>query len=189
MSGRAGINPRTGLPSQPEGLTQALAIREPFDFVQAADIFAGKGITHETAAELGLTHDEFTAWAMTQDGHDEIQKAHLRLSSKLDARLSFLIDKVSADLETRLIQGNKIFNRKTGEFDFVPIEGRDLAVILGVLFDRRQLLRKQPTKITEKDQKLEELTDKLRQIGGPRDDNKPEKLGVERAARKTHEGR
>ena len=77
----------------------------------------------------------------------------------LDQKLTQIIDKCTDELADRLISGNTRVD-KYGKHHLTPVEARDLAVVLGVIFDKRQLVRGEATSRTEAisaDKRLEQL--------------------------------
>ena len=69
----------------------------------------------------------------------------------------------------RLEGGDYILDSKTGTIKRVPVKMRDAKTVMTDLFDKRQLLRKQPTKITESqtvDKRLEMLAERFEKFVG-----------------------
>ena len=70
------------------------------------------------------------------------------------------MDKVTDIVLDRFDNGEVHFDRKTGTTHRVPVRVKDIAYMTSVLFDKRQIIRGEPTTRTEtisKDQKLQEL--------------------------------
>lgn len=67
----------------------------------------------------------------------------------LDAKLSKTMDKALEQLMDRLENGEYIYDQKTGKIKRMPAKLRDLNIAFNNVLDKRQLIRKQPTKIVE----------------------------------------
>ena len=69
----------------------------------------------------------------------------------------------------RLEEGDFILDSKTGTIKRVPVKMRDAKQVMTDLFDKRQLIRKQPTKITEAqtvDKRLDMLAQRFEKFAG-----------------------
>lgn len=81
-------------------------------------------------------------------------------NDQLDQSLTQVIHKAAELMIDRLENGDERINFKTGERFKLPLDSRSLAVTMGIVFDKRQLLRGEATSRTEavtSSQKLEEL--------------------------------
>ena len=90
-------------------------------------------------------------------------------NTQLDAKLSKIVDKSLDVVMNRLEEGDFILDSKTGTIKRVPVKMRDAKSVMTDLFDKRQLLRKQPTKITEAqtvDKRLEMLAQRFEKFVG-----------------------
>ena len=65
--------------------------------------------------------------------------------------MSKVIDKTLEMLMQRVEEGDYQYDQKTGRLVKVPLKARDLERITSGLFDKRQLIRKQPTNIKQSD--------------------------------------
>ncbi|WP_155635498.1 hypothetical protein [Burkholderia cepacia] len=88
----------------------------------------------------------------------------------LDARITKILDRSLEELEDRIENGDrKVISVGRGEHahievENVPVPARDLAVITGVLFDKRAALRKAPEQDENPEMSaLERIADKLRE--------------------------
>ena len=61
--------------------------------------------------------------------------------------MSKVIDKALDMLVSRIEDGDYQYDQKTGRLVKVPLKARDLERVAAGLFDKRQLIRKQPTNI------------------------------------------
>ena len=74
----------------------------------------------------------------------DIQNAE---GQKTDNKMSKVIDKALDMLVSRIEDGDYQYDQKTGRLVKVPLKARDLERVAAGLFDKRQLIRKQPTNI------------------------------------------
>ena len=131
----------------------------------AVEAYLEHGPTTEAAVALGVHLDLFRKWVASSEGRRAIDLARSSLNALLDLGLTKIINQASARVLDALEHGQKVIS-KDGEIHEIPISGKDAATIFAIVFDRRQLLRKQPTQIGgELDEKLEELATKLRYLG------------------------
>jgi len=70
---------------------------------------------------------------------------------KADNKMSKVIDKALDLIMDRMEQGDYQYDQKTGRLVKVPLKARDLERVASGLFDKRQLIRKQPTNIKASD--------------------------------------
>ena len=84
-------------------------------------------------------------WAelVTSIQSGEGQRADNKMSKTIDKALDLIMD--------RLEQGDYQYDQKTGRLVKVPLKARDLERVASGLFDKRQLIRKQPTNIKATD--------------------------------------
>ena len=68
-----------------------------------------------------------------------------------DNKMTKVIDKALDLILTRMDEGDYQYDQKTGRLVKVPLKARDLERVASGLFDKRQLIRKQPTNIKQSD--------------------------------------
>jgi chromosome segregation and condensation protein ScpB len=84
----------------------------------------------------------------------------------MDGRITKILAKSLDALEDRIEKGDtKVLSTKDGIFrEQVPVSARDLAVVTGVLFDKRAAIRKTPESDDDHaESALERIANKLRQ--------------------------
>lgn len=132
---------------------------------RALEVYLKHGPTAAAATALGVSQETFRTWTMSFEGRKAIDLARSSLNQLLDLGLTNIINQASSRVLDALENGEEYVDRN-GEIKHVKLRGKDAAGILALVFDRRQLLRKQPTQIGgELDEKLEELAVKLRYLG------------------------
>ena len=108
-------------------------------------------------------------WKRTEWFKELVATIQSEESGQLDAKLSKVVDKSLSVVMDRLEGGDYILDSKTGTIKRVPVKMRDAKTVMTDLFDKRQLLRKQPTKITESqtvDKRLEMLAERFEKFVG-----------------------
>lgn len=85
--------------------------------------------------------------------------------NQLDGRITGILEKALNQLEDRIDKGDtKAFSGKDGVVtQMVPVSARDLAVVTGVLFDKRAAIRKEPEADDTASSALDRIADKLRE--------------------------
>lgn len=123
--------------------------------------------------------------------HNVVSRVVKDKNDVLDQKLTDVIENCAGLISDRLKDGDPRVNYKTGEVYTVPLDARGLAMVLGILFDKRQLIRGQATSVTENvsfDRRLENLKDAFErfsaatQIEGIKVENvgiQPEKSQIE----------
>jgi len=87
------------------------------------------------------------------------------LDKQMDGRITKILSKALDTLEDRIDKGDtKVLSTKDGIFrEQVPVSARDLAVVTGVLFDKRNQLRREPENDDGNESALDRIAEKLRQ--------------------------
>lgn len=132
---------------------------------KALTAYLSDGPTAEAAEKVGVSAEIFRAWVASPEGRRAIDTARASLNALLDLGLTRIIDQAAARV-LKTLEGGDTVVLKDGSMVLRPMSGKDAATIMAMIFDRRQLLRKQPTAIGDVDEKLEELAAKLRYLGG-----------------------
>lgn len=114
------------------------------------------GLTNIPASTIRWWKNESSWWG------DVMQDCRRQKQDELDAKFTDLVHTAIGELEDRVKIGNHVLvdGKKGKEQVRVPMNGKDLAVTLAVIFDKRQLLRGDPTqrviRVSDKD-RLEKL--------------------------------
>ena len=96
------------------------------------------------------------------------QRVKREANEETDSKFSKVVDKALDKLQVAIEKGDYIYDIKKGELANIPMTGRDLATVAGIVFDKRQLLRGEATKITKSstdtEQHLRALAEKFAQL-------------------------
>lgn len=145
--------------------------------LEVVAIYLSTGSPVETSRTSGVPLPTIEGW-MRQDWWKEtIEKIRSEETQQLDAKLSKAIDKALDNLMDRIDNGEYIYDQKTGKVKRMPAKMRDLNIAFNSIMDKRQLIRKQPTKITEQTstaQNLQALADSFAKFVNKKVDELPE---------------
>ena len=88
-------------------------------------------------------------WQQQPWWKDKLKEAQEQDYEKLDVKLSKALDKALDQVMDRLEKGDYIYDVRTGKTRRIPVKLRDVTNTVNSVIDKRQLIRKQPTKIVE----------------------------------------
>lgn len=114
----------------------------------------------------GIPRSTLMTWTKSEWWVNKITIARIEQNQKLDAKFTNIIEKATYAIEDRIENGDFRLNKKE-ELLRVPMTGRDLSIVTGVTFDKRNLQRGQPTSITENidtETRLEKLANQIRAV-------------------------
>ena len=103
----------------------------------------------EVAKLTGVPYPTIEGWRRQDWWKELVEKMQAEDDQKLDAKTTKLIDKALEQLMDRIENGEHIYDQKTGKIKRMPAKLRDLNTAFNTILDKRQLLRRQPTKIVE----------------------------------------
>lgn len=140
----------------------ARSTRTPFE-----DILQSKFYTVNSLKEAAkeATRDEgFRLWLDTAEGVQALESYRRFLDHYLDSACTRIIDKSLTLLMDRLEFGDICYTLK-GEAYRAEIDASTLSKVFSSVFDRRQLIRKNPTLILNESASLENLAQALDRLG------------------------
>lgn len=127
------------------------------DVQRAAANYALHGIFSRTEAETGIPDSTLYEWDQrSEEWAATIGRIRSERQRQLDAEFTDLIHKSLANTRDRLENGDAKLS-KSGEIRYVPVSAKDSAVIAAVCYDKRALMRGDPTSRTERVQVDERL--------------------------------
>ena len=116
---------------------------------KAVELYVSTGSPTKTCRELNLPIDTFLNWRKKDWFRDAIATKRNEQIELLDSKLTESIDEAILQMQDRLKNGDTVYNQRTGKFTQAPAKLRDLNHAFSSLVEKRQLIRKLPTKITE----------------------------------------
>ncbi len=117
--------------------------------IEAVTTYLSTGNLTETGRLTGVPLKTMEQWK-TSDWWKEMEKK-IRSDEEqhLDAKLTKIIDKTLEKLVDSIENGEHIYDQRTGQIKRMPAKMRDLNNAFNTILDKRQLIRRQPTKIVE----------------------------------------
>lgn len=102
-----------------------------------------------TSEQCNVPVTTIKKWQQQPWWKDKLKEAQEQDYEKLDVKLSKALDKALDQVMDRLEKGDYIYDVRTGRTRRIPVKLRDVTSTVNSVIDKRQLIRKQPTKIVE----------------------------------------
>ncbi len=128
--------------------------------IEVATMWAVLRDMQQVSDLTGVSAGVIKKWKDEPWFHNVVSRVVKDKNDVLDKKLTDVIDSCADLIQNRLNVGDPRVNYKTGEVYTVPLDARGLAMVLGILFDKRQLVRGEATSRTETvsfDRRLENL--------------------------------
>jgi len=132
----------------------------------AIGMFVVTGNYKVTADRLNIPQRTINQWGHSEWWLNAIAGIRREKADELDAQVTNSINKAIKSVDERLERGDTYIHPKTGDIAYKPVSCRDSATVLGILYDKRQIMRLLPTTITQtgNDSKLLKLQEKFEQL-------------------------
>lgn len=116
----------------------------------------------KAAKEAGISTETASSWKRDREWFSELLSvAQEVVSGQTDRKMSLLLDKSLNALAERL-EGGDPYLAKDGTIQFKPVAAQQAARIMAILYEKRALIRNQPTSIKgEKEISTEERLNEL----------------------------
>lgn len=124
---------------------------------EAITVFIATGSLTQTALQTKIPFETLKKWRKSEWWADKIKELQEEDYSRLDAKISKTIDKALDELIDRVEKGDSMYDPRTGKIVKVPAKMRDVNRAFDSLLEKRQLLRKQPTKIVQQESTASQL--------------------------------
>lgn len=104
----------------------------------------------KSAKIAGISKPTIFAWKHQTEWWPELI-SHLKRhhDEDLEARTSGILNRALSEIEDRLLNGEEVVDTKNDKIVRKKVGARDAAITFGTLYDKRQLMRSQPTSISE----------------------------------------
>lgn len=109
--------------------------------------FLATGNLTETSKICNVPRETIKSWRQASWWDETVNDIRNGDAQRNDNKMSKIIDKALDMVIERIDDGDFQFDQKTGRLVKVPLRVRDLQTIATTIFDKRQLIRKQPTTI------------------------------------------
>ena len=117
--------------------------------LKTLQVFAHTGSVTQTSRSEKIPIQTIETWRKTTWWKEKLQEVRNGEDDVLDAKLTSAVDKSVNEVLDRIENGETMYDPHTGEFRKVPAKLRDLTQAMNSVIDKRQLIRKQPTKIIQ----------------------------------------
>jgi len=113
----------------------------------------------------GSTRFTIARWMKEPWWHDLTAQLHDEYAARIDAAYTQIIENALAEISDRLDNGDAStrWNDERGEFERRLVSAKDAAIIMGICYDKRALLREQAP--TEPEHAVNAIANKLAEIG------------------------
>ncbi len=128
--------------------------------IEAATLYAVLKNFKEVSDITGVSVGSLRKWKGEPWFENVVSRVIKEKNDVLDRQLTGVIENCATLIQDRLTSGDTRVNYKTGEMYQVPLDARGLALVMGIIFDKRQLIRGEATSRTETipfDRRLENL--------------------------------
>lgn len=124
----------------------------PEQKMEAAVAYVCTGSAKAAATLCEVPRSTISSWVADAEWWpDAIGEARRRKQKELDGKLTGVIDSTLRQLQDRIANGDEVVGRN-GEVSRKKVGARDLAIIAGTMYDKRALLRGDPTSRSESTQ-------------------------------------
>lgn len=128
------------------------------DRLQAVMLYVTEGNMKKVERMTGIPYVTLNVWKESEWWPAALQFCHKRKDKELELRFSRVIHDTVSEIHDRVINGDWKYNAKKDEKQRIPMSGKDLALVMGVIHDKRQLLRGDATSLTvSKDSQSDKL--------------------------------
>ena len=119
--------------------------------------YVANGSLAETCRQCRVPYRTIQAWKASDWWRDKVRDIQNEDYDRLDAKLTKALEKALDQVVDRIENGDEVFDSRTGGTVRVGAKLRDLNTAFNGLMDKRQLIRKQPTKIIEQQSSAAQL--------------------------------
>ena len=137
--------------------------------IAAAAMYVVVPSSYKIGAYLGISPEQVRKWYHKPWWHVAVREVRKLKNEELDGQLTALLEDVVLEVGNRVHNGEDVIDSKTGQLRKVPVKTRDLATIMGITYDKRAILRADPTSKTQKSdaqEHLEKVASKLEKLVG-----------------------
>lgn len=131
---------------------------------EALAFYVANGSLTETSRECQVPVSTLNKWKASDWWKDRIRDIQNEEYDKLDVKLSKALDKALEQVMNRIEHGDHIYDPRTGAIRQIPAKLRDVNHAFNSIMDKRQLIRKQPTKIVEQQNTAVQLANLAQQF-------------------------
>lgn len=146
---------------------------------EAVCLWASGLSLREVSLQLEVPYDTIGKWRSSSWWNDINKDLQSEDKQKTDAKLTKILDKTLDTIMDRLEDGEFIYDQKTGKVKRTPVKLRDATVAMNTVLDKRQLIRKEPTKIVDNGNTMQQLQNLAEQFAAFVNGATPKKEKIE----------
>lgn len=129
--------------------------------IQAGRLYLVYGNYQRVSTELGVDRTTVRNWANKDWWPVLLEELKYLKNIELDSKYTHALEKSLSELMDRLENGDEVIDTKSGTKHRKKIGARDAALISAIMYDKRALLRGDPTQIKENNFNLNDRMDQL----------------------------
>ena len=131
---------------------------------EALAFYVANGSMTETSRAVQVPVSTLNKWKASEWWKEQVAAIRNEEYDKLDVKLSKALDKALDQVMDRIEKGDHIYDPRTGAIRQIPAKLRDVNNAFNSIMDKRQLIRKQPTKIVEQQSTAAQLANLANQF-------------------------
>ena len=131
---------------------------------EALAFYVANGSVTETSRAVQVPVSTLNKWKASEWWKEQVAAIRSEEYDKLDVKLSKALDKALDQVMDRIEKGDHIYDPRTGAIRQIPAKLRDVNNAFNSIMDKRQLIRKQPTKIVEQQSTAAQLANLANQF-------------------------
>ena len=133
------------------GIYNKKSCYSPEQRISALTTWLLTGSLLKAATLSGVDYSAVRQWASTSEWWKEgIARIRKQKNDELDARITLMIDKTMDEIEERILLGDEVVHGPSGQKIRKKINGKDLTTMVAILYDKRALMRGDPTSMQGK---------------------------------------
>lgn len=154
--------PSEGLDIELRDLYACNGTYTPEEKIEAVMAYMVTGTSRKASKICGVPEGTIRWWkSQSLWWDDTMSECRKKKQDELDAMTTNVIHQAVEQIANRITHGNKKFT-KDGEEYSAPLTAQELAMVTGIIFDKRQLIRGDPTSHAQTSSDADKL-DKLRE--------------------------
>jgi hypothetical protein len=124
----------------------------PEQKIEAVSLYVLYGNMKKVSLATGLPWALIRGWKTKTKWWDGVYQEIVRAKNdELQGVMTQILDKAMTEIQDRIENGNEVVN-KEGEKHRVKVPAKELALVAGIMFDKRQMLRGEPSSIRQSNQ-------------------------------------
>lgn len=115
--------------------------------IEVATLYVALGSVKKVSELAKVPKTTVERWMSEDWFYQTLQRVRREEGAVTDVKFTKIVDKALDKLMERIDNGDAVYDIKRGTVAMLPVSARDLSMVTGIIFDKRQLLRGEATKI------------------------------------------